>query len=574
MTRSFVRAAVLLALPVALAGGPALARVGVTSATDGDPLGKPPTENERVLRMGIDIQADEMVTTTTDDRAHLVFLDGTSLTVGPNARVVIDKFVYDPNTKTGELALTASKGVFRLVGGKISKTNPITVKTPSSTIGIRGGIGIFAVNGGQTIANFIFGHNMTVTGSGQTQTATRPGSQVIVNTGTPPSLPSLLPPGGLANDLKQLESGKSDSSGNDQGTGGLAKTNSGQPFNVPATPPPSIGSNQQTNVVSGANSIDPQKNVQNPETPPSPPPSPPKTTQTLNGYVGGLIVNQRGSTSTTRSTEALLAQPTDLVISTDAQTSQVKGKIVIRTVDTIIPVTTTLEMGTQANNANNFFTDDKRYAMTTSDDLSRTSKVQVLGRTYAIQNSSALVSNTVNQASSDPVLVRGTPGACTCEYMTWGWWQTTITYTSGYRAGQTDTVSQAPYIAGTLATAVQLPQTGSATYNGFMVGNVQNGSQFYNAAGSYSSNWSFQNRAGSFNASFDNRSYVGAIVATPGSGGVSFAGGMVGTGGLTGTLSGSFFSGGGDAAKYQGGAFTIGQNSSSYKASGVFAGQR
>jgi hypothetical protein len=183
----------------------------------------------------------------------------------------------------------------------------------------------------------------------------------------------------------------------------------------------------------------------------------------------------------------------------------------------------------------------------------------------------------VNLASSVPVLVQGTPGACTCEFLTWGWWQTSINYTSGYRAGQNDSVFQAPYVAGQLASSVQLPQTGTATYNGFMVGNVQNGSQFYNAAGSYQSSWSFQNRVGSFNAAFDNRTYAGALIATPGTGGVSFGGAMVSTNGgqfLTGTIAGSFFSGGGDAAKYQAGAFSIGQNSSTYKASGIFAGQR
>ena len=76
-----------------------------------------------MLRIGIDVQANELITTSANDRAHLVFLDGTSLTVGPNARLTIDKFVFDPNTKKGELAINASKGVLRLVGGKISKTN-------------------------------------------------------------------------------------------------------------------------------------------------------------------------------------------------------------------------------------------------------------------------------------------------------------------------------------------------------------------------------------------------------------------------------------------------------------------
>lgn len=558
---------------LALCTAAASAKVGVTSAADGDPLGKPPTENERVLRIGIDVQADEVVTTGGTDRAHLVFLDGTALTVGPNARVVIDKFVYDPNTKQGELALTAGKGVFRLVGGKISKTNAITVTTPSGTIGIRGGISIFSVSGAKTISNFIFGISMTVTGGGTTQTATRPGSQVIVNTGAPPSLPTLLPPGGLQADMAQLETGKSNPSGASQGTGALAGTNSGQPFVVPPTPP-APGTGQQANTaVSNVNAQTQPRNDNTPKPTPAPTTGT-KTTETLKGYVGGLIVNQNGEGSTTRLPSALLAQPGDVTIEKNATTGQVKGQIVVRTLDGIIPVKTTLQMGTQQNNADNFFVSDQYYGMSTSDDPARKSKVEVFGHTYNISDDSKLFSNAANLASPSPVLVQGTPGACTCEYLTWGWWKTTITYTSGYRAGQTDTIGAAPYVAGTLTNSLQMPQTGSATYNGFMVGNVQNGSQIYNAAGSYSSTVSFASRVGSWNASFDNRGYTGAIVPTPGSGGTSFSGAMVGTGGIFGTMSGSYYSGGGDAAKYQAGTFAIGQNSSTYKASGVFAGQR
>src|SRR5471030_2667122 len=84
---SILRAALLASAAFGLAGsGAALARVGVTSATDGDPLGKPPAEAERILRIGIDVQANEVIRTGANDRAHLVFLDGTSITVGPNAR--------------------------------------------------------------------------------------------------------------------------------------------------------------------------------------------------------------------------------------------------------------------------------------------------------------------------------------------------------------------------------------------------------------------------------------------------------------------------------------------------------
>src|SRR5262249_32946957 len=156
-------ALVSLATISMIADSSALARVGVTSGADGDPRGKPPNEVERILRIGIDVQTNEVITTAANDRAHLVFLDGSALTVGPNARLTIDKFVYDPNTQTGELAVNASVGVLRLVGGKISKKAPITITTPASTIGVRGGITVITVTATRTVANFVFGTSMTVT---------------------------------------------------------------------------------------------------------------------------------------------------------------------------------------------------------------------------------------------------------------------------------------------------------------------------------------------------------------------------------------------------------------------------
>jgi hypothetical protein len=221
-----VRAALLGATVLGLLAAPlavreAAAKVGVTSATDGDPLGKPPQEAERVLRIGVDVQANELITTSANDRAHLLFLDGSSLTVGPNAQLTIDKFVFDPNTKTGELAINASKGVLRLVGGKISKNGPIVITTPASTVGIRGGITILDVKTNQTDSTFVFGKDMTVRAAGQTQVAIRPGSMIVTNLGSPPGLPTILAQGALNAQLAALEGGRrgSQSSGG-SGSGG------------------------------------------------------------------------------------------------------------------------------------------------------------------------------------------------------------------------------------------------------------------------------------------------------------------------------------------------------------------
>jgi hypothetical protein len=173
---------------LALAAPAGAQSIGVASISIGDPLGKPPAEAERVLRVGIDLQAGELVTTGADDRCHLLFLDGTALTVGPRARLTLDKFVYDKDRKLGALSLSATQGTFRLVGGKISKAVPITVTTPSSTLTIRGGIMMFEVQPTTTTATFLFGYEMTVTSLGQTRSVTTPGWQVTSVAGHFPSM--------------------------------------------------------------------------------------------------------------------------------------------------------------------------------------------------------------------------------------------------------------------------------------------------------------------------------------------------------------------------------------------------
>jgi len=173
-------------------------QVGVTSTAAGKPRGTPPAQQERILRVGVDIAANERITTRTDDRAHLVFLDGSALTIGPSSDLMIDRFVYDADRKVGDLAMSASRGVFRFVGGTISKKTEVVLRTPTSSVGIRGSIMTIAIGSdGSTIATFLYGEAMTVTAQGVTAKAIRPGSQILVATGSPPRSPVVLPPGAL-----------------------------------------------------------------------------------------------------------------------------------------------------------------------------------------------------------------------------------------------------------------------------------------------------------------------------------------------------------------------------------------
>jgi hypothetical protein len=205
--------AVLLLLRAVLVGAAVLGlfstaqaqgRIGVTQSIQNNPVGKPPGGLDRVLRVGTDVQANEIISTTDNDRAHLVFLDGTTLTIGPSSSMTIDKFVYDPTTQKGELAVNATKGVFRIIGGRISKTSTIAVTTPAATMGIRGGIAVFGVQASATTSILVFGNSLTVTANGVTQTITVPGLSVTTPTGGTPGAPTIAVQGNLAAALGAL----------------------------------------------------------------------------------------------------------------------------------------------------------------------------------------------------------------------------------------------------------------------------------------------------------------------------------------------------------------------------------
>lgn len=186
-------------LPLACASAASAQQVGVTSAASGDPRGTPPSLPTRTLRVGIDVFGNERVVTGPADRAHLVFLDGSGLTVGANSDLVIDRFVFDQNRNAGDLAVSVTKGAFRFVGGAISKKSDVIITTPSAHIGVRGGIATVTVGAdGSTTATFLFGDRLTVSNAAGTQRAVRYGSQIFAPAGgAAPYEPVILPPNTL-----------------------------------------------------------------------------------------------------------------------------------------------------------------------------------------------------------------------------------------------------------------------------------------------------------------------------------------------------------------------------------------
>ncbi len=216
MTMAVIRPALAISCVFFLSVLPAGARaaqeglrdIGVTTAVNPDAEGEIPNVRRRQLLVGSRMFFQEQVRTGPDGQAQLLFLDGSALTVGPSSAITIDKFIYDPEAKTGTLALSATKGLFRFVGGRISKKNPVTLKTPSATIGIRGGIALFNISAGGAIsATFLFGEALTIDTPAGRQTISVPGFQVrIPAPGKPPSVPIPVTAKELNTALAALES--------------------------------------------------------------------------------------------------------------------------------------------------------------------------------------------------------------------------------------------------------------------------------------------------------------------------------------------------------------------------------
>jgi hypothetical protein len=109
-------------------------------------------KNERELLYTKPVYANETVHTGKQMSTALLFLDKTRLQIGASSDVVLDRYVYDPNSNIGNIAVNFSSGIFRFVTGKMKNKDGYDLKTPSGVMAIRGTKLVIYVDGkGNTI---------------------------------------------------------------------------------------------------------------------------------------------------------------------------------------------------------------------------------------------------------------------------------------------------------------------------------------------------------------------------------------------------------------------------------------
>ncbi|MEM7506104.1 MAG: FecR domain-containing protein [Pseudomonadota bacterium] len=147
--------------------GASASEIGNVAAVNRDMAGTPPDAQKRLLEIGAAVVQDERIETTELGSGQLLFVDQTSLTVSPNTDIVLDTYVYDPEADSGDVALTMTRGTLRFIGGRISKKRRALVRTPTATIGIRGGMVLIEVrDDGSVKVTHLAGESSTVVSYG------------------------------------------------------------------------------------------------------------------------------------------------------------------------------------------------------------------------------------------------------------------------------------------------------------------------------------------------------------------------------------------------------------------------
>ena len=181
-----------------LAAAAAAAGIGVATA-DAQRVERPADRSIRELLVAHDAMRNQRIDTIDKGQVQLLFADQSSLSIAPDSDVVINEFLFDPQTQTGNLTATVTTGLLRYVGGAISKQKEVAFYTPTAAVSVRGGIVLIRAErgtrldrdgGGKTEVLFLSGDRMCVTASGRSQCTSKFSTAITSERGEPPTAPA------------------------------------------------------------------------------------------------------------------------------------------------------------------------------------------------------------------------------------------------------------------------------------------------------------------------------------------------------------------------------------------------
>jgi len=86
------------------------------------------------------VQQSDVIITGANGSVGLTFVDNSRLSAGPNSRIELKQFLFNPTTQDGEFVTDVQRGTLAVVSGQIAKRSPnaMKIKTPTTILGVRG----------------------------------------------------------------------------------------------------------------------------------------------------------------------------------------------------------------------------------------------------------------------------------------------------------------------------------------------------------------------------------------------------------------------------------------------------
>ena len=138
MTLIYRKTIRLLIILILFCAGPLWASIGNVDKLEGKGV---LDRNEEDITLEKELSIEQYDTVKTGNgKVGILFIDDTRVDVTQHSKLIIDEFVFDPNTKKGKLNLSAKLGTIKYASGQIAKTSrqDIIITTPTATIGVRG----------------------------------------------------------------------------------------------------------------------------------------------------------------------------------------------------------------------------------------------------------------------------------------------------------------------------------------------------------------------------------------------------------------------------------------------------
>ena len=131
-------AAVCAALAVS-AAPVAAAEIGQIKNTSGE-VYLLRNNNQQPAKAGDLVEQADIITTGANGSVGITLIDNSRLSAGPNTRIELKQFRFNPTTQEGESLTEVRRGTLAIVSGQIAKRSPdaMKVQTPTTILGVRG----------------------------------------------------------------------------------------------------------------------------------------------------------------------------------------------------------------------------------------------------------------------------------------------------------------------------------------------------------------------------------------------------------------------------------------------------